>query len=142
MLVGDLDEDPGDDDLFLGEILRSRRLDGLLTVEVSERGGKIRVVVVQVARLTGADLLLDLFSRGGEGGSDAAGRGVFGRSGVGGFAIAQNGFAIAPNGFAGLRFKSLDRGALPSAAFMRQGFDFGVQRCALDYFRIMVVYHD
>ena len=46
VLVGDLDDGAGDDDLFGGEVLRGCGLGCLLAVEVGQRGGEVGGVVV------------------------------------------------------------------------------------------------
>ena len=48
MLVRDLDDGAGNDHLFRGQILRGGGLGGLFAVEVRQRRGKVRCVVVRL----------------------------------------------------------------------------------------------
>ncbi len=74
VLVGNLDDGPGDNNLFLSEILGDRGLCGLLAIEVCECGGEVGVVVI----------LLGLFGGGGERRRDLPGGRILGRRGLAG----------------------------------------------------------
>src|SRR5271170_5233927 len=54
MLVGDLDDGAGNDDLFCGQVLGSGRLGSLLAIKTRKGGSEVSCVVVQIiVRLVG-----------------------------------------------------------------------------------------